>query len=71
MNDNFFKNKKVLVTGHTGFKGAWLSYYLYLLGSKVMGISLKPSTNPSLFEILNLKNKIDNNYVNILEKKKN
>tara|TARA_X000000950_G_C13730596_1_gene584116 strand:+ start:66 stop:293 length:228 start_codon:yes stop_codon:yes gene_type:complete len=70
MNDNFFKNKKVLVTGHTGFKGAWLSYYLYLLGSKVMGISLKPSTNPSLFEILNLKNKIDNNYVNILEKKK-
>ncbi len=66
MNDNFFKNKKVLVTGHTGFKGAWLSYYLYLLGSKVMGISLKPSTNPSLFEILNLKNKIDNNYINIL-----
>ena len=70
MNDNFFKNKKVLVTGHTGFKGAWLSYYLYLLGSKVMGISLKPSTKPSLFEILNLKNKIDNNYINILEKKK-
>ena len=49
MKDNFFKNKKVIVTGHTGFKGAWLSFYLYLLGSKVMGISLKPSTNPSLF----------------------
>ena len=57
MRDNFFKNKKVIITGHTGFKGAWLSYYLHLLGSKVMGISLKPSTKPSLFEILELKKK--------------
>ena len=70
MNDNFFKNKKILVTGHTGFKGAWLSYYLHLLGSKVMGISLKPSTKPSLFEILELKNKIDSNFINILKKDK-
>ena len=71
MNDNFFKNKKILVTGHTGFKGAWLSYYLHLLDSKVMGISLKPSTKPSLFEILELKNKIDSNFINILKKDKN
>ena len=70
MKNNFFKDKKVLVTGHTGFKGAWLSFYLYLLGSKVMGISLKPSTKPSLFEILGLKNIIDNNFINILEEKK-
>ena len=42
MKSNFFKNKKILVTGHTGFKGSWLSYYLYLLGANVMGLSLKP-----------------------------
>ena len=58
MKDDFFKNKKVLVTGHTGFKGAWLSFYLYLLGSKVMGISLKPLYKFSLYEILNLRNVI-------------
>ena len=65
-----FKNKKVIVTGHTGFKGAWLSYYLHLLGSRVMGISLKPSSKPSLFEILRLKNKINSNFINILKKDK-
>ena len=70
MRDNFFKNKKVIITGHTGFKGAWLSYYLHLLGSKVMGISLKPSTKPSLFEILELKKKINSNFINVLDKKK-
>ena len=70
MKNNFFKNKKILVTGHTGFKGAWLSYYLHLLGSKIMGISLKPSSNPSLFEILGLKNKISSNFIDILNKDK-
>lgn len=70
MRDNFFKNKKVIITGHTGFKGAWLSYYLHLLGSKVMGISLKPATKPSLFEILELKKKINSNFINVLDKKK-
>ena len=70
MKNNFFKNKRILITGHTGFKGAWLSYYLHILGSRVMGISLKPSSKPSLFEILNLKNKINNNFINILKKDK-
>ena len=70
MKRSFFKNKKILITGHTGFKGAWLSYYLYLLGAKVMGISLKPATKPSLFDILDLKNKIKSNLNDILEKKK-
>ena len=54
MKESFFKNKKVIVTGHTGFKGAWLTNYLHLLGANVMGISLKPSTKPSLFKILKL-----------------
>jgi CDP-glucose 4,6-dehydratase len=53
-----FKNKKVLVTGHTGFKGSWLSYWLTLLGANVIGLSVSIPTNPSHFEAINLKNKI-------------
>ena len=51
MNYNFFKNKKILVTGHTGFKGSWLVAWLNILGSKVMGISLN-SNNENHFKIL-------------------
>lgn len=70
MKESFFKNKKVIVTGHTGFKGAWLTNYLHLLGANVMGISLKPSTKPSLFKVLKLDTKIKSNFINILEKNK-
>ena len=48
---DFYKNKKVLVTGHTGFKGSWLSHLLRHLNSEVYGYSLEPPTNPSLFEL--------------------
>ena len=58
MFNNFFKNKKILVTGHTGFQGAWLSFWLNLLGASVIGFSLPPPTKPSLFEILELENNI-------------
>ncbi len=51
---NFWKNKKVLVTGHTGFKGGWLSIWLQQLGAEVSGISLAPNTQPSLFELTGL-----------------
>jgi len=44
-NKNFWKNKKVLVTGHTGFKGSWLSLILYLLGAEVYGLSNKKNDN--------------------------
>jgi len=50
MDSSFWKGKKVLVTGHTGFKGSWLSLWLQNLKSEVVGISLDPPTNPSLFE---------------------
>ena len=70
MINSFFRDKNILVTGHTGFKGAWLSYYLYILGANVMGISLKPSTKPSLFEILGLEKKINSNFINLLEQDK-
>lgn len=50
----YFKNKKVLITGHTGFKGSWLSQLLLELGAKVYGISLE-ANNLSLFNLINLK----------------
>jgi len=55
---NIYKNKEVLITGHTGFKGSWLSLWLTELGAKVIGYSLKPPTEPNLFESVNLKDKI-------------
>ena len=51
MNSNFWKNKKVLLTGHTGFKGSWLSIWLKKLGVELIGFSKDIPTNPSLFEI--------------------
>ena len=50
-----FKDKKVLVTGHTGFQGSWLSLWLKLLGSNIIGYALEPPTQPSLFETLSLE----------------
>lgn len=47
----FWKNRKVFITGHTGFKGSWLCLLLHTLGAKVTGYARKPSTKPSLFEI--------------------
>ena len=52
---NYFKNKKILVTGHTGFKGSWLSIWLYALGANVIGISNDIPTDPSNFKVNNLK----------------
>ena len=51
MFNNIYKNKKVLVTGHTGFKGTWLCLWLEMLGAKVIGYSIDIPTKPSLFEL--------------------
>lgn len=51
----FYRDKKVLITGHTGFKGSWLSKILINAGAKVVGYSLEPPTNPSLFQISNIE----------------
>ena len=56
---DFYKGKKVLVTGHTGFKGAWLCRILTLAGARVTGYSLEPPTDPSLFEIAGLEDVMD------------
>jgi len=53
-----FFNKKILITGNTGFKGCWLTLWFLRLGAKVIGVSNGLPSNPSLFEILNLKKKI-------------
>lgn len=51
---DFYKGKKVLVTGHTGFKGSWIVRMLTLMGAEVTGYALKPQTSPSLFEIADI-----------------
>lgn len=50
----FWNGKKIFVTGHSGFKGAWLSFVLKLLGANVKGYSLQPLSSPNLFELTKL-----------------
>ena len=57
---SFYKNKNIIITGHTGFKGSWLTLMLILLGSNVFGYSLKPK-KLSLFNCLKLKKKLSGN----------
>ena len=57
--EGFYKGKRVLVTGHTGFKGAWLCRMLGLAGAQVTGYALNPPTDPSLFEIAGLEDCMD------------
>ena len=66
---NFWQSKKVLVTGHTGFKGAWLCQWLLQIGAEVRGISLAPNTNPSLFEQLDLVSHLDHQIGDIRDRK--
>ena len=67
----FWKNKKVLITGHTGFKGSWLVLILHALGAKIYGYALNPVTKPNLFDSLNLKKYLEKDYrANILNQKK-
>ena len=64
-----YKNKKVFITGHTGFKGSWLSLWLKKLGANVCGYSLEPDTKPSMFATLDIKNRLDKSITgNILDK---
>ena len=55
---SFYKGKKVFITGHTGFKGSWLSKILVMAGAEVTGYALNPPTNPNLFDISGLEGKM-------------
>mgnify|MGYP005838364939 CR=1 FL=1 len=66
----FFKGKKILITGITGFKGSWLSYTLLKFGAKVVGYSLEPNTNPNMFSSLELHKKMKTYFSDIRDYKK-
>ena len=51
MNPDFWQKRRVLITGHTGFKGSWLSLWLQSMGAEVVGYALAPPTNPNLFDV--------------------
>ncbi len=56
--DNFYNGKRVLITGHTGFKGTWLSYVLLSMGAQVTGYALDPQTTPNIFDICGMKDRL-------------
>ena len=64
---NHYKNKKVLITGHTGFKGSWLTLWLHKIGANIQGYSKDIPTQPSLFEELKLEEKISHFIGDILD----
>lgn len=70
----FYKGKKVFITGHTGFKGSWLCKMLIKAGAQVTGYSLEPNINPSLFNLLELNKYVDSyigdirNFANLKQK---
>jgi CDP-glucose 4,6-dehydratase len=59
----FWKGKKVFLTGHTGFKGSWLSLWLASMGAKVTGYALVPNTTPNLFEVLAIDSLIEKSHI--------
>lgn len=59
----FWKDKKVFLTGHTGFKGSWLSLWLTSMGAKVTGYALAPNTTPNLFDVLAIDSLIEKSHI--------
>ena len=55
---SFWKSRRVFITGHTGFKGSWLAFWLRTMGAEVCGYALEPNTDPSLFHALGLQNEM-------------
>jgi CDP-glucose 4,6-dehydratase len=65
MNVSFWQGRRVLITGHTGFKGSWLALWLNSLGAKVCGISLPPVSSPNLFELTRLEKIIESHFCDL------
>ncbi len=65
---NFWSKKRVLLTGHTGFKGGWLALWLQKLGADITGISLPPATSPNLFLLASLEKTIKGHFIDIRDR---
>lgn len=65
VNSLFWKNKRVLITGHTGFKGSWMCRMLIDMGALVTGYALLPPTEPNLYQMLNLSDQMDSTFGDI------
>ena len=65
MFSDIYQDKKVLITGHTGFKGTWLSTWLLKLGANLVGLSKDIPTKPAMFEVLNLHNQIQHSILDV------
>jgi len=63
INTSFWKNKSVFLTGHTGFKGGWLAYWLTMLGARVHGFSLNPNPGPNFYKVTNLESRISSSTI--------
>lgn len=64
-NRSFWRDKRVLLTGHTGFKGSWLALWLHRLGAEVIGIALAPNTVPNLFTLAGVANHLQSHIQDI------
>ena len=65
VNPLFWADKRVLLTGHTGFKGSWLSLWLQKMGATLRGVSLAPENNPCMFDIAQVEENIESHFVDI------
>jgi len=63
VNTNFWAGKRIFITGHTGFKGGWLSLWLAQMGGLVTGYSLEPNTKPNLFQVANIEDVLEKSYI--------
>ena len=60
---SFWQGKRVFLTGHSGFKGTWLTLWLHSLGAKICGYSLPPDSEPNLYSLLNIPSYCEKNYL--------